>query len=308
MDEYFKTFCENIQLTSTQLEDAQTKYRGVCKKLHDSFYETEYNGNTKFLFGSYKNKTSIRPISEFQDVDVLFKMPVDEFDRFDSYESNGQAALLQEIKNILKEKYSTTDTIKAWGKVVLVKFTEGTHNIELLPAWENDNGTFKIPNSENGGKWEIFDPRDEINRFNDSNSKTDGYTADLIRMIKRWNLNTTTVSIKSYEITNFVISFLDQTDIKQIQQSERILKFFKYIKNKVSSDNESNVQTAIDRATKAIDYEKDEEKRKASEEWKKIFGEEYPLATDDKKDNASSIATLFAAKEINIKPKPWLAW
>lgn len=28
----------------------------------------------------------------------------------------------------LKAKYTTTDKIKVWGKVVLVQFTDGTHN------------------------------------------------------------------------------------------------------------------------------------------------------------------------------------
>lgn len=76
----------------------------------------------KYLFGSYKTKTNVRPLTEDQDVDVLFKIPQSTYDKFDKYESNGQAALLQEVRNILKEKYTTTDTIKAWGKVVLVQF------------------------------------------------------------------------------------------------------------------------------------------------------------------------------------------
>ena len=57
MEKQFKDFCENIRLTSQQETDAQTKYSGVCKKLHDHYYETQYDGGTKLLFGSYKTKT-----------------------------------------------------------------------------------------------------------------------------------------------------------------------------------------------------------------------------------------------------------
>ncbi|MBO8131845.1 MAG: hypothetical protein H0Z29_10100 [Candidatus Marinimicrobia bacterium] len=114
----FEQFYENIKLTSSQREDAKRKYNGVCKKLHDHYYpDNEYNGSTKLLIGSYGKHTNIRPP---RDVDVLFIMPDDKFDRYDDNESNSQSQLLQDIKRILSEKYSTTEKIKGWGKVELV--------------------------------------------------------------------------------------------------------------------------------------------------------------------------------------------
>jgi hypothetical protein len=82
MEEYFNKFLENIELTSNQKEDAKTKYKGVCKKIHDYYYENEYNGNTTFLFGSYKKKTNIRPIISEQDVDVLIKLPIEIYNQY----------------------------------------------------------------------------------------------------------------------------------------------------------------------------------------------------------------------------------
>ena len=93
----FEQFYENIKLTSSQREDAKKKYNGVCKKLHDHYYpDSEYNGSTKLLIGSYGKRTNIRPP---RDVDVLFIMPDDKFDQYDDNESNGQSQLLQDIKN-----------------------------------------------------------------------------------------------------------------------------------------------------------------------------------------------------------------
>lgn len=57
----------------------------VCKTLHKFYYpDSEYNGSTKFLFGSYKTKTNVHPMITDQDVDVLFKITKDTFDRFDN--------------------------------------------------------------------------------------------------------------------------------------------------------------------------------------------------------------------------------
>lgn len=181
----FEQFYENIKLTPLQREDAKRKYNGVCKKLHDYYYtDIEYIGNTKLLIGSYGKHTNIRPP---RDVDILFIMPDDKFKQYDDNESNGQSQLLQDIKNILSEKYTTTDKIKGWGKVVLIQFSDGTHNVELLPAWEQDDGKFVIPNSGRGGFWEIWDPKSEIQIINDSDKQTEGKTRSLIRMIKKWS-------------------------------------------------------------------------------------------------------------------------
>jgi len=58
----FEKFVSNIRLTSAQIEDAKKKYNGVCKKLHNHYYpDSEYNGSTKLLIGSYGKRTNIRP-------------------------------------------------------------------------------------------------------------------------------------------------------------------------------------------------------------------------------------------------------
>ncbi|HHE64683.1 MAG TPA: hypothetical protein ENL09_01525 [Bacteroidetes bacterium] len=93
--ERFNKFLSNIQLTSAQIQDAQTKYNGVCKKLHDHYYDFSYDGSTKLLVGSYGKNTAIAPPT---DIDILFIMPYEVFDRYDSYSGNGQSQLLQDIK------------------------------------------------------------------------------------------------------------------------------------------------------------------------------------------------------------------
>jgi len=282
----FLTFCENIKLTSKQNEDAKTKYEGVCKKLHDSYYDSDYDGSTKFLFGSYKTKTNVRPLTEEQDVDVLFKIPQETFDKFDNYENNGQSALLQEVKDYLKEKYTTTDKISGWSKVVLVKFSEGYHNIEVLPALEKEDGTFLIPNSENGGSWGEFDPCKQVEEFQTSNGNTDGLTAELSRMLKTWVKNTSSLNYKSYKLVEDVIRFLEEDfeDRADYEDYHNVVKnYFDYLKRECNNDIKSYVDTAYNRTINAIGYMDSEKPKEASEEWRKIFGNEFPKVNENPK-------------------------
>lgn len=271
IENHFDKFHKNIKLTKKQREDAQTKYSGVCKTLHKHYYKNEYTGATKLLFGSYGKKTNIRPP---RDVDVLFKMPESEYERYDNYESNGQSKLLQEVKEILNKTYTTTDDIKGWGKVIVVKFSEGAHNVEILPAWSLDNNNYKIPNSEHSGSWEEFDPVSDIERLNKSEEKT-GMTKQLIQMIKKWDDNCS-VAIISFEIEEFVLDFLSDYDCEEKTTSEIICAFFKYLQKKIDSRQKSHVETAIKRSAKAYEYEVAEKYDDAIDEWIKVFGADFP--------------------------------
>lgn len=130
----FSSFLDNIQLSEKQREDAKTKYTGVCETLYPHFYEGLYDDAKKYLFGSYKTKTHIAPMCEKQDVDVLFKIDEEVYEKY----KDNPAGLLQKMRNALKGKYITTDTIKVWGKVVLVKFADNTHNVELVENYNNE--------------------------------------------------------------------------------------------------------------------------------------------------------------------------
>lgn len=302
MEKYFKDFCKEIRLTSYQESDAQTKYTNVCKTLHNSYYENEYDEKNKLLFGSYRTKTNIRPISEMQDVDVLFKIPEEIFDKFENYKSNGQSALLQEIRDVLKKTYSTTDRIRGWGKVVLVKMSDGKHNVEVLPAFEKDDGTFLIPDTKNGGSWEPFDPRQEIKKFRESNKTANGLTAELTKMLKSWVKNTSTLSYTSYDLLNDVIDFLHTeftSGAEYDEYHEVIRNFFDYIYHRCTDDDrKSHIETAYNRTIKAIEYMDEDKLKEASVQWRLIFGKLFP-------EVKSNIHIPPVVKPIKKEISPW---
>ncbi len=268
----FEKFYENIKLTAPQRKDAKDKYSGVCKTLHNYYYpDIDYVGNTKFLIGSYGKHTNIRPP---RDVDVLFIMPPDKYKQYSDNGSNGASQLLQDIRGILKKTYTTTEEIHGWGKVVLIKFSDGTHNVELLPAWENDDGTFIIPNSEKGGGWELWDPKSEIEKIDTSNQQT-GKTKILIRMVKKWTDNCS-VSLKSFEIESAVLDFFSINSAAD-EYSALVKNFFEFFLD-ITTDEEvkSHLTTAKNRSAKALEFERDGDFKDAIAEWRKVFGNDFP--------------------------------
>lgn len=295
----FSRFMENITLTDHQWEDAQTKYEGVCKCLDRHFYKSDYVPSHKFLFGSYKLKTCIRPVVPDQDVDVLFKITEAQYEKY----RNNPGGLLQEVRMAIKDKYTTTDKIKAWGKVVLVQFADGTHNVEVLPALERSDMTFLIPNTENGGSWEMFNPRASIAKFQASNQNTENLTCELTKIIKSWVRNTETLNYKSYMVTDDVIHFVN--NIYPSGRGENtwlavIKNFFTYRFVRMSNDDDrySHIDTAKCRADKAYQYNEDGKYIEASRELRKIFGDVFPLA-DCNEDVSMNEEHFISA------PSPW---
>lgn len=294
----FDTFVKDIQLTTAQREDAKTKYTGVCKTIFPKFYDGQYSDSIKLLFGSYKTKTHIAPMDESQDVDVLFK--IDEY-TYEKYKDN-PSGILQKIRDALKDKYTTTDKISVWGKIVLVKFSDGHHNVELLPAFEQADGTFLIPNTENGGSWDEFDPRSQVNSFTDSNSATSGKTRSLVQIIKKWSKETSTLRYKSYCIVEDIMRFLKEiydNDVSSINFPDLIKAFFTYLENNTPehlNDQLNHVSTAKDRAVKAIEYAAEGKNIVASKEWRKIFGSYFPLANKDEEQKSQSSTIVNPAK------------
>lgn len=269
----FEEFYNKIRLTPTQKEDARTKYTSVCKTLHNYYYPTiEYTGDTKLLIGSYGKHTHIRPP---RDIDVIFIMPPGKFEQYNDNTSNKQSQLLQDIRKILVDRYPTTDKISAWGKIVLIEFGDNTHSVELVPAWEQSDGSFMIPNSENGGSWEYWNPKEGIEKIRKSNDDNNQKTIPLIRMIKKWTDNCT-VALKSFQIEEKIVGFINSTNCN-LEYSALVKDFFQ---NLVSTTYDvsvkSHVLTALNRATKACELEANDKLEAAADEWKKVFGDDFP--------------------------------
>lgn len=282
----FDKFLSEIQITDTQIKDAQTKYDGVCGKLHSKYYTTTYNGSTKLLVGSYGKRTAISPTT---DIDVIFVLPPTEYERYDSHRWNGQSQLLQDIKEILLDRYPNTK-IRGDGPVVQVLFE--SYNVELVPGFLL-NGKYYIPDTHDGGKWKQASPKSEEENITSSNRLTKGNTVKLIKMIKAWKYYCD-VQIKSVIIELTVIDFLNNylySDQISLYYDWMVKDYFKYLLNNISpfllmpgtyeliscgNDWKSQAKEALSLAELACEYESIKNDVAASHLWKKIFGHKFP--------------------------------
>jgi hypothetical protein len=307
VQDQFTLFCENIAPTDIQKKDAIIKYTWVAKTLHKFYYsDVEYDWSTKFLFGSYKKNTNVRPP---RDIDLLFKIPQEIFDKYQT-QDNWPSNLLQEIRSIGKDTYSTIDKISAWWKVVLFSFSDWTHNVEVLPAFENEDWNFTIPNTSNWWLREIFNPRENINEVEESNKNT-GITKTIIKMLKKRVEKTKTFKMSSFELENFILSFLEEYDVTDKTYCNIIKDFFDFMINKIDEDRLSFVETAQARSNNALQYENDWKIEKACRELKKIFWNTFPLPTDSKEIIEKTLSFMSDKEEyiedyvenININPE-----
>ncbi|MEH2997863.1 nucleotide-binding domain-containing protein [Bacillus amyloliquefaciens] len=182
LSQSFESFAENLQLDNT--EDMETKFKSITKRLNKKYYESSSETDHAEMVGSIGRHTAIKTVS---DLDMLFVLPQPVFDRFNSYESNGQSALLQEVKEEIKKRYPKT-IVRGDGQVVVVTFTN--FEIEICPAFLNSNdGSYTYPDSNQGGKWRRTDPLVEIGESEYMISETDSHFKYVCQMVRAWKNN-----------------------------------------------------------------------------------------------------------------------
>jgi hypothetical protein len=286
----FERFLSNIQLTSLQLQDAQTKHTGVRKALHAHYYGTPYSSSTSILVGSYGKNTAVRPPT---DVDILFIMPIHLFNGYHTSFWNGQSQLLQDVKNVLLKTYSRTD-ISGDGQVVVVSFVN-SFGVEIVPVFHSGGsaGVFLTPDTHSGGSWKVTNPDAEKRHISASNTNSKGNTVHLVKMLKVWK-RYCSVPISSLGLELLAVPFINQWRYRgnsPLYYDLMMRDFFEYMLTRQKSGEfipgiseyyefgdawESRAQTALGRAKKACEYEPKDDLVSdllANVEWKKIFGD-----------------------------------
>lgn len=93
----FENFFESISLDS--LSEYQSSIESLTKLLNKKYYDLDSVDDHCLVVGSVGRQTAV---SETSDLDLLFVLPQEVYTRFNAYDSNGQSALLQEVKKQLK--------------------------------------------------------------------------------------------------------------------------------------------------------------------------------------------------------------
>ena len=282
----FETFVNNIQLDN--YDTMATSVGEIAKKLNNYYYQLESDSETHmYIVGSVGRGTAIKDVS---DLDLIFNLPDDVFKQYDNYVSNGQSALLQDVKNVLKERYPKTD-ISGDGQVVVVNFSKYT--VELVPGFKQEDDSFKYPDTHDGGSWKTTKPLKEIDESKKAIEDTDNNFKYIANMLRAWK-NKQGFKFGGLLIDTLVYNFLNKNEqYKNIdfnEYFEMVKELFKYLKNKNNDqaywlalgsnqhvDNCDNGKF-VTKAKKAYNQMKNlnEDSEDLNKELRKIFGSQFP--------------------------------
>ena len=199
--DWFNTFCSNILMSDDTVSTISARYRQITKRINLDYYNSASEVNHSLYVGSYGRGTEIYA----SDIDMLVQLPYETYVKFNNYTSNGQSALLQEVKGVLEKTYSVTN-LKGDGQIISLPFTDGI-NFEVLPAFINKDGSYTFPNSNNGGSWKITDPKAEIDAISTMNNNCNHNLKRLCRMARSWK-EKNSVAISGILIDIFAYNFI----------------------------------------------------------------------------------------------------
>jgi hypothetical protein len=167
-DEFY-AFRNNYNIGQALISSIATRYGRITVRLNKDFWSTESDTAHSLYVGSYGRDTAARGIS---DLDVAFRLPYETYVQYNAYQGNGQSALLQAVKESLLKTFHSSK-VGGDGQVVVLTFDDGIQ-FEILPVFDNKDGTWTYPNSNAGGSWKVCNPKAEIAAVQNRNKAVNG--------------------------------------------------------------------------------------------------------------------------------------
>src|SRR5581483_4558062 len=112
------------------------------------------------------------------------QLPYEYYENYDNYTTNGQSALLQAVRDSIKNTYSTSH-IGGDGQVVKINFDDGI-SFEIVPCFVNDDDSFTYPDTNSGGSWKVTNPKPEIKAIREGDELWNYNLKRLCRMARAW--------------------------------------------------------------------------------------------------------------------------
>lgn len=276
----FAIFKSNLEITDLQQHTVSTRQQTVRGAVASRLKVID-----DFLTGSYSRSTMIAPLAK-ADID-LFVVLDPEY-----YSANGQAALLDRVKRVLKERYTTPD-ISRDGQAVTITFSD--FKVDVVPAFNRQGGGYLIPNTQ-GGTWISTDPKQHVALSSQHNAAHSGNLVPLIKMIKCWNRNAGGL-FRSFHLEVLAWQVFKGITISSFPSGARY--FFDKARPLIAEANsdpagyggdvgyylntaekiaaaQSRLTTAYERAVHAENFELNAHLADAIGTWRLIFGDQFP--------------------------------
>lgn len=288
ISQMFEEFIQNLAISNR--EEISKRYGELTRALNMQFR----NGNESRIentlqVGSLGRESGIKDIS---DLDMLYIMPKSSWDIYNK--QDGQSKLLSDTKKAILSRYPDSK-IRVDRLVVTVTFVN--FHIEVQPVFEQEDGSFKYPDTKNGGSWKITKPREEIDEISSADKDKNQNLRRLCKMARAWK-NKHGVAMGGLLIDTLAYNFLKSTDYyddKSFSYYDWLSRdFFKYLSElpeqteyaalgskqrvKVKKKFQQEAKKAYDLCLKAIDAEN---QSSVNDKWKKIYGRPFPARKTD---------------------------
>ncbi|GLS89099.1 hypothetical protein GCM10007916_01660 [Psychromonas marina] len=286
----FSTFCSNLRMSDAVTTNISNRTKQIVKRINSDFWGITSDNRYSLFVGSYGRGTDIH----VSDIDLIVQLPYEQYAKYNSYTTNGQSALLQAVRASIAKTYSTTH-ISGDGQIVKLNFKDGI-SFEIVPAFINkDAPSFTYPDTNEGGRWKVTDPRSEIAQINESNNNWNKNLKRLCRMARAWK-DKWNVPMGGLLIDTLAHNFLSQWAHKNesfIYYDWMSRDFFHYLKNQNTEKKywlalgsnqqvyrkgtfEHKALRCYNIACEAIGYETNNYSYTANEKWREIYGTKFP--------------------------------
>lgn len=288
----FRCFHSNILIQKYKkdvVDLISNRYKAITKRLNCDFWKSNSDVTHSLYVGSYGRDTAVC----VSDIDVIFEMPNDLYNRYNEYQNNGQSALLQSLKQSISKTYSYT-TMRGDGQVVVIDFSDGIR-FEIVPVFLLNNGTYRYPDTNDGGSWKVTDPKAEIDAIKKANQEWNYNLKHLCHMTRIWCVEWN-IDIGGLLIDTLAFNFLKNGNIKILGFDNYHCLFYHFFhflssqdtnqkywlavgsNQKVFRNNaifESKAKKCLQLTNEAIEYEKQSCDYSANQKWKEIFGTRF---------------------------------
>jgi hypothetical protein len=277
----FQGFLSNLVIDNESI--ISKRYGEITASLNSNFRSTESKKTNSLQVGSYGRWSAIKGVS---DLDMLYIMPKN---KWEYYKDGGQSQLLTDTKNAIKLRYPKT-SISVDRLIVSVLYTN--FHVEVQPVFEQEDGSFKYPDTYNGGSWKITKPRQEITAMKEFHTEKNNNLRKLCKMARAWK-NKHGVGMGGLLIDTLVYNFLKSTteyDEKSYLYYDWMSRdFFKFLAdqpnqehyNALGSGQRVRVKKKFQKKAKkayelCLDAIEAEGTDAVNDKWKKIYGRPFP--------------------------------
>jgi hypothetical protein len=177
--------------------------------------------------------------------------------------------------------------------IVKINFSDNI-NFEIVPCFINKNDSFTYPDSNDGGRWGITDPKPEIESIREANKEWNGNLKNLCRMARAWKTEWN-VPMGGLLIDTLAYKFLNNWDYRDksyLYYDFMTRDLFEYLKGQDPNKEywlapgsnqhvwrkgmfEFKSRRCYNIAKEAIDYESNDMPNLANSKWEEIYGTKF---------------------------------